>query len=225
MTGGALAANIACTGTLYFKSGFEGASYNLTLTPQGASDKAYVWDLKDVASGVPAKPTWDDRANSAKLSCSCLLSGGASAAAKCTADYALMIMRMWAEPGSRGNRGGASLNLTCTAAADAKSCAGALSAMPTGWGSRVSAVALLYNNSDFALPKSRRDDDMGNGPSPASKPAETPKTPSPASKPAGATPVPSPKTPSPSPSPSKKGGKKGGKKRHSPSPSPSPRKP
>ena len=64
-------------------------------------------------------------------------------------------MRVWAEPGSRGNGGGVSVNVTCAASADGTSCAGALSPMPAGWGSRLSAVALLYNDPQFRLPKSR----------------------------------------------------------------------
>ena len=64
-------------------------------------------------------------------------------------------MRVWAEPGSRGQGGGDSLDVTCAASADGKSCAGALSTMPAGWGSRLSAVAILYNNAGYTLSKSR----------------------------------------------------------------------
>ncbi len=48
----AAAADIACKGTLFARPNFRGKSHGIALRPQGDSDRTYVWDLKDVPSGV-----------------------------------------------------------------------------------------------------------------------------------------------------------------------------
>lgn len=65
-------------------------------------------------------------------------------------------MRLWAEDAASGRGGGPSYNVTCSnVTADGMSCGSALSVMKGGWVGRTSAVAILYNNTDFTLPKPR----------------------------------------------------------------------
>ncbi|KXZ47094.1 hypothetical protein GPECTOR_38g331 [Gonium pectorale] len=96
-----------------------------------------------------------------------------------------LVLRIFAEPYWRKRGGGDSVNMTCSPGADFASCGSALPFMPSGWGSRASAVAILYDMPGYTLPKT-----LSGGVTPAGDYNAVP---------SGASPSPSPIPPSPSP--------------------------
>ena len=90
------------------------------------------------------KASWDDVTHSASVACTC-------ASGDCSADYAKVVFRLFADPAFRKTGGGPKQDIACTPSASG--CSGSLPRMPAKWGGRVSAVALLYDSASYTLPK------------------------------------------------------------------------
>ncbi|GIL71993.1 hypothetical protein Vretimale_582 [Volvox reticuliferus] len=204
------AGSLKCTAFLYLKGNYGGESLQLSLAPVGETDKNVLLDL----AALPTPSTyrsWDDALNSARFLCNCT-------SGNCNEDYSKLTLRLFAEPYWRKNGGGDKIDVNCTSVAGAPSCIGSQQYMPKGWGSRASAVAILYNLPNYVLPKKAPSPDAGTTPStPSPAPGNgTQANPSPpAAKPPIASPPPKP-SPKPSPSPPPKPSPR-------PSPKPSPR--
>ncbi|EFJ52320.1 hypothetical protein VOLCADRAFT_120286 [Volvox carteri f. nagariensis] len=192
------AGSLNCTAVMFLRSNYGGETFTISLAPQGQTGKTVIPDLAALPKPATYR-SWDDSINSALLECVCTGSD-------CSIDYAQVTLRLFAEPYWRKNGGGDKIDVRCAGMPNMPSCAGLLPVMPKGWGSRTSAVALLYNLTSYVLPVK-----LPSSPPPATQPSPSP---SPSSSP---TPTPSP-SPSSSPSPSQSPSP-----RSSPSPTPSPR--
>ncbi|GIL45677.1 hypothetical protein Vafri_2875 [Volvox africanus] len=202
------AGSLECTALLYLKGNYGGESLQLSLAPLGETDKNVVLDLASLPKPSTYR-TWDDALNSARFLCNCT-------SGSCDQDYLKVTLRLFAEPFWRKNGGGDKIDVNCTSVAGKPMCTGFLQYMPKGWGSRASAVAILYNLPNYELPKKAPGPNTGATPStPTPAPGNTTQSnpsPTPAAKPQNSPPPPKP-SPKPSPRPSP---------RPSPKPSPKP---
>ncbi|PNH09706.1 hypothetical protein TSOC_003680 [Tetrabaena socialis] len=190
----AAAGMLSCTGILYLKTRQAGDQFNVSLTAMtGANNITVVSDLAQEPK-APSGKSWDDSVNSLRLMCTCTMGD-------CSADYPKVILRVFADPQFRKTGGGDNISIPCTASADMASCSGGLMAMPAKWGSRTSAVALLYDLKDYVLPLKKGPSTHGSSPKPSTpKPSAKPSSPKPSTSPKPGSPKPSTPTPAPKPS-------------------------